>query len=131
MCKIYPYTLYINAWGLVYIKKFDLFCCNTQMSSTLTPHLKITSSTSPHLPLHYPAPKIPLFLFEINFVPTLHYPHQIPNKINTLPQTLYHSKNPKNIRTRPAINVKTSKTYPNSISFTNFPELLFKIKTPH
>lgn len=40
--------------GLVYIKKVDLFCHNTWMSSTPTPHLKITPSTSPrpHLIFH-------------------------------------------------------------------------------
>ena len=72
------------------------------MSSTLTPQLKITPSTSPHLPLHHPAPKIPLFLFEINFVQTLHYPHQIPNKINTLPQALYHPKKSKKYSNSPS-----------------------------
>ena len=60
-CKIYPYPLYINVWGLVYIKKVDLFCHNTQMSSTPTPHQKITPSTSPHLPLHHPTPKYTYF----------------------------------------------------------------------
>lgn len=95
--------------GLVYIKKVDLFCHNTQMSSTPTPHQKITPSTSSHLPLHHPTPKIPLFWFETDFVPTLHYTHQTLNKINTLPHVLYQFKNLKNIRTHQITNIKTQK----------------------
>ena len=41
--------------GLVYIKKVDLFCHNTWMSSTPTPHQKITPSTLPHL-TSFPTP---------------------------------------------------------------------------
>lgn len=100
------------------------------MSSTPTSHLKITPSTSPHFPLHHPTPKIHLFLFETNFVPTLHYPHQTPNKINTLPHVLYQFKNLKNIRTHPTTNIKTQKNHSNLMPSTNFPELPFKIRTP-
>lgn len=100
------------------------------MSSTPTPHQKITPSTPPHFPLHHPTPKIHLFLFETNFVATLHYPHQTPNKINILPHVLCQFKNLKNIRTHQIINIKTQKTHSNLTPSTNFPELPFKIRTP-
>lgn len=100
------------------------------MSSTPTPHQKFTHSTSPHFPLHHPTTKIPLFWFETDFVPTLHYTHQTLNKINTLPHVLYQFKNLKNIRTLPITNIKTSKTHSNLTPSTNFPELPFKIRTP-
>lgn len=90
--------------GLVYIKKVDLFCHNTWMSSTPTPRQKFTPSTSPHFPFHHPIPKYTYFYSK----PTSYHPYITHTK--PLTKSIHYLTSYTNSKTKKIFELSQSQT---------------------